>query len=634
MSEITPQSKRKQSASRQASQKNTQSLLIVLIVVAGLALVAVLILIFFFVITPTSTLTPEAPVVVDDSWERVHAAGVLKVGTSADYPPFSFYNDEYDLDGFDPALIREIGNALGLNVAISDFAFEGLGTTLQIGQVDVVIAALSVTPAREAIADFSNIYYIGQDGILALAGADIDRISAPDDFAGKRIGVQKFSVYEDWVRDNLVDTGKIPEGDLFVYAQPSHAVDDLKSGYLDLVMMDLQPATLALADGNLKLVGQGLNQQRYAIAVKAGSGELLARINQALLDLQNDGTITRLAGDYLDLKPEDIIPAPTPYPTPTPLATEGPCVDAFTFVKELNYDSKDLTIFPKLDPGEEFRKGWRIRNTGTCTWNGAYYLKYVRGSSPEAQMFGQPTSVQGKVEPGQTYDVYVDLVAPTEPGKYVGYWQVFNPEDKAFGPTIWVAIKTRLTEPDLPTETPTLTPRPTSGATATSTPRPTLGATATSTPIPTATEVPPTPTLTETPAADPLTATWILSGYRAALEDVDLTVPLEGAFIEIVFDEIDGFNGNAGCNTYSGRYVTNGVQIILDTSVLTQIFCEQPAGVMEQETLYLELLQQVEEYRFNADGQLELLRYVVDENNSRVEKVLLIFSVVKVEPFQ
>lgn len=241
------------------------------------------------------------PTTTDDSWVRVQEAGVLKVATSADYPPFSFYNEFLEIDGFDPALIREIGTKLGIQVEIEDYAFDGLGSTLRIGQTDVAIAAISITPEREAQFDFSNIYYVGQDGILARANSQITSIINPLDMAGRRVGVQQFTVYESWAQEVLVGGGIITSEQLFVFSKPEHAIDDLKLERVDLVIMDLQPATLALAEGGLQLVGQGLNQQRLAIAFPKGADTLRVKINEALLALQNEGRITQLAQTYLGL---------------------------------------------------------------------------------------------------------------------------------------------------------------------------------------------------------------------------------------------------------------------------------------------------------------------------------------------
>jgi heat shock protein HslJ len=111
------------------------------------------------------------------------------------------------------------------------------------------------------------------------------------------------------------------------------------------------------------------------------------------------------------------------------------------FVKDLTYPDKNMTNPPKLYPGEEFQKGWRIKNTGTCPWDITYSLVYVDGNTPAALMGGQPTAVNAKVQPGALYDMYVNLVAPLQPGVYQGFWQMRNPQGVYFGDRIWVGIQ-------------------------------------------------------------------------------------------------------------------------------------------------------------------------------------------------
>src|SRR4051812_32278438 len=85
----------------------------------------------------------------DDDWARIKAAGKIVVGTSANYPPFEFYDSNYQLDGFDIALFKEVGKRLGIEVEFNDFAFDGLLDALRLKQVDAAIGAISVTPDRQ-----------------------------------------------------------------------------------------------------------------------------------------------------------------------------------------------------------------------------------------------------------------------------------------------------------------------------------------------------------------------------------------------------------------------------------------------------------------------------------------------------
>ncbi|MBK9613678.1 MAG: hypothetical protein IPO34_20235 [Dehalococcoidia bacterium] len=82
-----------------------------------------------------------------------------------------------------------------------------------------------------------------------------------------------------------------------------------------------------------------------------------------------------------------------------------------------------------------------MRNSGTCTWNNTYALVFVNGNSPLAQMGGQPAVIQGSVAPGQTYDIFVDLVSPLTPGTYQAFWSMRNAQGRTFGDRIWVGIR-------------------------------------------------------------------------------------------------------------------------------------------------------------------------------------------------
>ncbi len=81
-------------------------------------------------------------------------------------------------------------------------------------------------------------------------------------------------------------------------------------------------------------------------------------------------------------------------------------------------------------PGATFRKTWRLKNIGSCTWTTSYALVFDSGErmgAPAAINF--PTSVA----PGQTVDLSLDLTAPSTAGHYFGYWKLRNASGTIFG---------------------------------------------------------------------------------------------------------------------------------------------------------------------------------------------------------
>jgi polar amino acid transport system substrate-binding protein len=439
-----------------------------LLALIGIGAVIVGLLLYFFLFRDrTNNVIPPTvpPTSADNSWDRVRTAGRMVVGTSLDYPPFSYRNDQFQPDGFDIAVIREVANRLSVGNEITDMAFDSLFNAVNLGQIDVAIAAITVTSEREALVDFSNVYWVGEEGILARDDSAITQVVTLSDMAGYRIGVQRGSVYETWLQRDLVDTGMTQPGNLFVYETADAAVRDLREQRLDLVVLDRQVAETSVAQGGVRLVGSGLNPQQYAIAVRNGADALRIRINEALTQMQNDGRLAQFAQQYLGVGAGDIITPPAPtatvpvQPTTPPVQpTAAPCVNGMRFVADLNLDDNNMQSPPPISPGQPFSKGWRIQNSGTCAWTTSYRLVFVSGNVPGASMGGQPTPIQGFVPAGQQYDIFVNLVAPLSPGVYQGIWQMVDEQSRPFGDRIWVGI----TVPAAPTATPppTQTPSP------------------------------------------------------------------------------------------------------------------------------------------------------------------------------
>jgi len=99
--------------------------------------------------------------------------------------------------------------------------------------------------------------------------------------------------------------------------------------------------------------------------------------------------------------------------------------DAAAFVKDVTIS--DGTI---LSPGTTFAKTWRLQNVGTCTWTSSYALVFISGDG-----LSGPSSVSllGNVNPGDTVDLTVNLVAPSQKGHYRGNWKLRNASGVLFG---------------------------------------------------------------------------------------------------------------------------------------------------------------------------------------------------------
>ena len=112
-------------------------------------------------------------------------AKVLVVGTSADFPPFSFVEND-QIVGFDIDLIHEIGKRLQQQITLKNMPFGTLLPTLQLGQIQVIAAGLSATPERAQHVLFTS-PYLDHNPFVIVSLATNPAKTITDLHSGKRL---------------------------------------------------------------------------------------------------------------------------------------------------------------------------------------------------------------------------------------------------------------------------------------------------------------------------------------------------------------------------------------------------------------------------------------------------------------
>ncbi len=171
---------------------------------------------------------------------------------------------------------------------------------------------------------------------------------------------------------------------------------------------------------------------------------------------------------------EEASPTPTTPPSATsPPATAVPAVTAESGCTLNAGWVADVTVPDNTEfaPGTPFVKTWRVRNSGSCTWEAGTQLIYVSGDP-----LGGPAAVSvPQVAPGATTDVSVNFVAPSTPGTYRSTWQMQSPAGTRFGSQIYVQIVVpapATATPIPPTAAPTAVPTAVPTVAPTDTPTP------------------------------------------------------------------------------------------------------------------------------------------------------------------
>ena len=221
------------------------------------------------------------------------ADGVLTVGTNAEFPPFEYLGDNGEPDGFDMALIKAIGEELGVEVVVENMEFDSLVSAIG-SKIDVAIAGMTVTDERKQSVDFSESYYNAVQHVLVPIDSTI---ATYDDLKGKTIGCQ-LGTTGDFIIEEI--EGATSQQ----YNKAVDAVNDLANGRLDAVIIDSNPAGVFASkypDKIKDLDGADFDFEieEYAIALPKGDTALQEAVNVAIKKLKDNGTFDKLVDQYM-----------------------------------------------------------------------------------------------------------------------------------------------------------------------------------------------------------------------------------------------------------------------------------------------------------------------------------------------
>ena len=206
----------------------------------------------------------------------------LILATEAGFAPYEYYQDG-EIVGVDIDIAREIAASLGKELVIKDVSFDFIINEIKSGKSDIGAAGMSITKERLEEVDFSVEYAISNQVVIVPMDSKITSI---DQISNQRIAVQLGTVADSYVNENYKDATVIRQKKYL------SMVEDLKAGKVDLIIMDLLPASeIVKSNDGLKILDEYLFTDKYGMAIKKGNKELLDKVNDVLTRLMSEGKI-------------------------------------------------------------------------------------------------------------------------------------------------------------------------------------------------------------------------------------------------------------------------------------------------------------------------------------------------------
>ena len=230
------------------------------------------------------------------------AAQEVKIGIAAEaYPPFASPDASGNWVGWEIDFINAMCAAAEMQCVITPVAWDGIIPSLTSGQIDVIMASMSITEERMQTIDFSDKYYNTPTVIIGAKG--VDMAPTPEGLAGKIIGVQASTVHADYVEKYFAPTA----AEVKIYQTQDEANSDLAAGRIDAIQADsiAMDAFLASEAGAACCDLKGAVADDPAIlglgvgaGIRKGEDELKAKINAGIAKVIADGTYDTITANY------------------------------------------------------------------------------------------------------------------------------------------------------------------------------------------------------------------------------------------------------------------------------------------------------------------------------------------------
>ncbi len=240
--------------------------------------------------------------------DAIQEAGVLVVGTSPDYPPYEFIvageDGSMETVGIDIWIAEDIAEALGVELKIEAMDFAGLDSALQMGTIDMIMAAYNPTEERAEIMDFSDVYYIDTVVALTLA-SEAEQYTSLDSFAGKTVGVQLGTTLETDYFPQLEGAEKM------ALKKITQLVPELKAGALAAILVE-EPVAESYIATNPELtiapVTFETGAEGYVAALPKDEPEFKAAVDEAIAALAETDAIAGYVESAQEIQDQAVMP--------------------------------------------------------------------------------------------------------------------------------------------------------------------------------------------------------------------------------------------------------------------------------------------------------------------------------------
>lgn len=215
---------------------------------------------------------------------------VMVVATNASFAPFESLSSSGQVEGFDADVIKAVADKAGMQIRFANTPWEGIFNTLNSGESDIVMSAVTITDIRKQSMEFSEPYF---DAVQLIAVPQDSKVASLEDTKALVIGVQNGTTGDEVVSKLVGKTNP----NIKRFESMPLALKELEAGGVQAVVGDNGVVKHYIQNNSskFKLVNdQSFAPEHYGIVIKKGNTELLNKVNQGLSGIRQDGSYDKI----------------------------------------------------------------------------------------------------------------------------------------------------------------------------------------------------------------------------------------------------------------------------------------------------------------------------------------------------
>ncbi|GGH63516.1 glutamine ABC transporter substrate-binding protein [Paenibacillus silvae] len=232
--------------------------------------------------------------------EQIKERGKLIAGVKYDTKLFGLKDPASgNVEGFDIDIAKALAKQIlgdETKVELKEVTSKTRIPMLQNGDIDIIIATMTITDERKEQVDFSDVYFEAGQSLLVKNDSDIVGLESLD-------GVKVLAVKGSTSAQNIRE--KAPKAEVLEYDNYQDAFTALKAGKGEALTTDnIILIGMQQSDNNYKLVGGNFTSEPYGMAIRKGDTAFVEEVNKMLKELKDSGEYDTLHEKWLGSKPE------------------------------------------------------------------------------------------------------------------------------------------------------------------------------------------------------------------------------------------------------------------------------------------------------------------------------------------